>query len=49
MSKADERCKNCRYFKPLKYEQQKGFGECNCRKFKYESSYNWEKKRTRKR
>ena len=35
-------CKNCEHFKPSEEKLEKGFGECSCPKFKYESSYGWQ-------
>lgn len=35
-------CKNCEHFKPSEEKLEKGFGKCNCPKFKYESSYGWQ-------
>lgn len=37
-------CKNCRYYSPFEEEKEKGFGNCNCSKFKYEGAYNWKEK-----
>ncbi len=42
-------CKNCKYYSPSEWEEEKGFGGCECPKFKYGDSYNWKEKRIRKR
>ena len=41
-------CKNCQHFKPFEEEKEKGFGECSCPKFKYESAYDWKERKITK-
>lgn len=39
-----KQCKNCKYYSPLKNEEEIGFGSCECPKFKYDIAYNWKEK-----
>lgn len=36
-----KQCKKCKHYSPYKEDLSKGFGACNCPKFKYEIAYNW--------